>query len=151
MRPERLWICLAYHTIPRVKQTSCSLYSIICDAATDNYKCHLFCRVLQVTMPLLLCSLSSWKNAFEASYVDQQIDAAGAWKSILGIQPLMSPLYPSFFTIVRITSPIEPVLNLSHPQTPWKTKQLLLIFCIYSENNRSSWPNLHKILGILQP
>jgi len=44
--------------------------------------------------------------------------AAGAWKSILGFHPLMSPEYPSRLTIVRITSLIEVLENLSQPQTP---------------------------------
>ena len=78
----------------------------------------VFLEVIQVTFPLLVLPLSSWKMVFKASYVDQQIAAAGAWKSILGIHPRMSPLYPSFLSTVRNTSPMEPLLNLSHPQTP---------------------------------
>ena len=77
----------------------------------------LCCLSFQVTLSLLLL-LRSWKNDFIASYVDQQMAAAGVWNSILGTHPLISPPYPSFFSIVRITSPIDPLLNLSHPHTP---------------------------------
>ena len=67
---------------------------------------------------LAFLSWSSWKKAFTASYVDQQIAAAGAWNNIRGIHPLMRPLYPSFTTMVLKTSLIEPLVNLSQPQTP---------------------------------
>lgn len=58
----------------------------------------LCCLSFQVTLSLLL--LRSWKNDFIASYVDQQMAAAGVWNSILGTHPLISPPYPSFFSIV---------------------------------------------------
>jgi len=50
--------------------------------------------------------------------VDQQIAAAGAWNSILGFHPLISPEYPSRFMIVLNTSPIELLEKRSQPQTP---------------------------------
>lgn len=80
----------------------------------------------QVTPLLVVCS--SWKKDLPASYVDQQMAAAGAWKSILGIHPLMRLLYPSFFTITRKTSLIDPLVNLSHPQTPCSTYQNLAVY-----------------------
>lgn len=83
----------------------------------------LLCGRAQVPSSLLLLELSSWKTDLQASYVDQHIAAAGAWNSILGIHPLISPLYPSFFTIVWRTSPIESLLNLSHPHTPWAAEK----------------------------
>jgi len=57
--------------------------------------------------------------------------AAGAWKSILGFHPLMSPEYPSRLTIVCITSRIEVLENLSQPQTPWQPikRSIKLEFC----------------------
>jgi hypothetical protein len=58
------------------------------------------------------------KKDFEASYVDQQIAAAGAWNSILGFHPLMSPTYPSRLMIVFNTSPIELLEKRSQPHTP---------------------------------
>ena len=66
----------------------------------------------------LLFSLNLSKNDFEASYVDQQMAAAGAWNSILGFHPLMSPTYPSRFIIVLNTSPIELLAKRSQPHTP---------------------------------
>jgi hypothetical protein len=48
--------------------------------------------------------------------------AAGAWNSILGFHPLMSPIYPSRFIIVLNTSPIELLAKRSQPHTPWTTK-----------------------------
>jgi hypothetical protein len=65
-----------------------------------------------------LSSLNLSKNDFEASYVDQHIAAAGAWNSILGFHPLMSPEYPSRFMIVLNTSPIELLEKRSQPHTP---------------------------------
>lgn len=66
----------------------------------------------------LLFSLNLSKNDFEASYVDQHMAAAGAWNSILGFHPLISPTYPSRFIIVLNTSPIELLAKRSHPHTP---------------------------------
>lgn len=82
----------------------------------------------QVPPSLSLLALSSWKMDFDASYVDQHIAAAGAWNSILGIHPLMSPLYPSFFNIVSTTSLIEPLPYLSHPQIPCAAKKQIQSF-----------------------
>ena len=75
----------------------------------------------------LLFSLNLSKNDFEASYVDQQIAAAGAWNSILGFHPLISPAYPSRFMIVLNTSPIELLEKRSQPHTPWGSKWVLLL------------------------
>ena len=72
-----------------------------------------------------LSSLNLSKNDFEASYVDQHIAAAGAWNSILGFHPLISPEYPSRFMIVLNTSPIELLEKRSQPQTPWSPKWVL--------------------------
>lgn len=113
-------------------------------------------------MPLLLLlPLSSWKKVFEASYVDQQIAAAGAWKSILGAHPLTRPLYPSFLTIVWKTSLIEPLLNLSQPQIPcttnqWQKKTISIsdtgcsyIAVTYLYLNHPGLSNSTKTLGIV--
>lgn len=78
----------------------------------------------------LLLSLSRWKKDFDASYVDQQIAAAGAWNSILGIHPLISPRYPSFLTTVSMTYLIELLENLSQPETPCICKKNQILWLI---------------------
>lgn len=101
----------------------------------------------QVTASVSLRLLSPWKKAFEASYVDQHIAAAGAWNSIRGIHPLTSPLYPSFFTIDSITSPIELVLNRSQPQTPYTRGKPLPIIRTWPQTaTQTHLNNLHWLV-----
>lgn len=53
-----------------------------------------------------------------ASYVDQQMAAAGAWNRTLGFRPCIKARGPSLATIFLIAITIELLLNVSAPQTP---------------------------------
>lgn len=72
---------------------------------------------------ILTCSKNGhsqkcWTNFFIASYVDQQIAAAGVWNSTLGLRPCNKARWPSLATICLRAIRIESVLNESAPHTP---------------------------------
>jgi hypothetical protein len=60
-----------------------------------------------------------------ASYVDQQIAAAGVWKRIRALIPPKSAAGPSWLMILCAASTTDPLVYRSAPHTPYQLEHTI--------------------------